>query len=148
MANKIRGEVSFESPSGESFTLKYDVNALCELEDMLDMGIPEFAAVFKESGKIRLKHVRAAFWAGLRHHRPEVSLSQAGNLMMAIGGMAPALNLVGEAFSRTFPESDGEKDDSEHHPQKGQGSRTRGVTGAQSALPPNNSGDVHREKRP
>jgi hypothetical protein len=147
MANKIRGEVSFESPTGESFTLKYDVNALCELEDMLDMGIPEFASVFKESGKIRLKHVRAAFWAGLRHHRPEVSLSHAGNLMMAIGGMAAALDLIGEAFSRTFPESDGKEDGGER-PQKGQGSKTRGAVGAQSALPRSNSGDALLEKQP
>jgi hypothetical protein len=144
MSNKLRSEVSFETEDGQSFTLKYDVNALCELEDVLEMGIPEFAAMFSGRDKIRLKHARAAFWAGLRHHKPDISIKQAGELMMEIGGMTRALELVGEALSTAFPEPD--EGDVSERPQEGRGSKTRGVRGAQSASSLNNSGGSARER--
>lgn len=145
MANRIRGEVDFESDHGR-LTLKYDVNALCELEDELDIGIQEFGEMFAGKRKIRLKHVRAAFWAGLRHHRPEISVSEAGEIMMEVGGMTPALDLIGKAFELAFidkTESSGESND---RPHLGRVSKSPGEGGAPQTSTRTNSGDTLRGK--
>lgn len=145
MANRIRGEVDFESERGR-LTLKYDVNALCELEEELDIGIQEFGEMFAGKRKVRLKHVRAAFWAGLRHHRPEITVNEAGELIMEIGGMVPALELIGKAFELAFPDKVSSSGESDERPRSGRGSKTPGEGGAPPTSAQMNSGDTRRER--
>lgn len=102
MANKLKGEVSFEVGE-KSYTMRFSANALCELEDATDMGINAVASQISDPANLRLKTVRAVFWAGLRDHHPEMTLHQAGEIVTEIT-LPKALELVGSAFELAFQE--------------------------------------------
>lgn len=63
MANKQRGEVTLEL-AGEKYTLRPSFEAICELEDLLDIGIMEIVTIL-HSGNVRLKFIAAIAWAGM-----------------------------------------------------------------------------------
>lgn len=105
MANAQRGEVGFEA-GGRSYTMCFSINSLCEMEDVLGTGVHEFCRQLV-AGDVRLTTIRAAFWAGLREHHPDVSLTDAGNLIHAVGGAERALSLLGDALSLAFPSDNG-----------------------------------------
>ena len=129
MTNLTKGEVSLEVGS-ERLTLKYDINALCELEDALDKGIPELAILFSDVKKIRLKDLRVVFWAGLIHSRPELTIKEAGELISSAGGMMPVMDAVGRALSETFPSGSEGSSDKKARPHSGQVSKKHGSRGA------------------
>lgn len=101
MANAHRGDVGFEV-GDQSYTLRYTINALCEMEGALGMGVQDFCRHLV-AGDVRLTNIRAAFWAGLRSHHPDLSLAQAGDLLQKMGGAERALVLIGEAMALAFP---------------------------------------------
>jgi hypothetical protein len=103
LANKLKGEVSFEA-NDQSYTMRFSTNALCELEDALDMGINAVAEQLSKPDTLRLKTVRAVFWAGLRDHHPGMTVDDAGNLVSDIT-MPKALELIGKAFELTFQDA-------------------------------------------
>lgn len=103
MANKHKGEVSFEV-AGVNYTMRFSANALCELEDALDMGINAVATQLGNPASLRLKTVRAVFWAGLRDHHPDMTTVQAGDLVTELG-IPRAIELVGKAFELTFQDA-------------------------------------------
>jgi len=105
MANANRGEVSFRV-DGKEYTLRYSTNALCELEDKLDLGIHEIAQRLANKETLRLKMVRAVLWAGLRDHHPDLTIEEAGELVSK-AGMVDLLDKVGEAFTRSFGGGEG-----------------------------------------
>lgn len=83
MANKFRGEVSFEA-EGESYTLCFTSNSLCELEGELgEMSIVEFLTQLQNPKTIRNTNIRKFFWAGLRARHPDMTLAKAGDIMDA-----------------------------------------------------------------
>lgn len=94
-ANPHKGEVEFEA-RGETWTLRYSTNAICALEDDLDMGVEDI--IERLQGSPRMSLVRAVFRAGLG----DVSAETAGDLVDAVG-FARAAGLIGEAFERAFP---------------------------------------------
>lgn len=96
MANAARGEVAFRALDRD-WTLLLDINALCEAEDELGVKVHELA----QPG---LKAIRALLWAGLQRHQQGVTITQAGDIIQAVG-MALAAEIVGEAFTLTFPEA-------------------------------------------
>lgn len=104
MANKERGEVSVEI-DGKAYKLVYSTNALCELEDVLNRNVNSITAEVQDQSKVRLKTLRAMFWAGLTEHHPEVDIKTAGDLM-TVGGASAIMTKVGEAFRLAFPEAD------------------------------------------
>ena len=83
MANKFRGEVSFDA--GEvSYTLCFTSNSLCELEGELgDMSIVEFLTQLQDPKTIRNTNIRKFFWAGLRARHPDMTQTKAGDIMDA-----------------------------------------------------------------
>lgn len=95
------GDVSFET-DGQSYRLRYSINALCDMEEALGMGVRDFYRLVT-SGDLRMSHVRGAFWAGLRHHQPNITKAQAGNIIQSLGGAEQAMELLGEALTRAFP---------------------------------------------
>ena len=106
MGNPIKGTVSVEA-DGQTYTLSYSVNALCELEDATGKDLTDIAQHFAElarGGKIPMRMTRALVWAGLRDHHPEITQEDAGRIMtvVGVGGiMAAALR----AFVLAFPEA-------------------------------------------
>jgi len=101
MGNPLKGEVGFEAGAA-SFTLVYNIDALCTLEDRLDLSVAEIG---ERMGKtMRLGFLRAVFHAGLRAHHPEVTERQAGELISVVG-LAETGDLIGKAFTLAFPEA-------------------------------------------
>lgn len=95
MANPHKGEVTFEA-KGETWTLRYNTNVICSLEDELDMGIEDILERLQDSP--RMSRVRTVFRYGLG----DVSEELAGDLIDEIG-IRRAANMFGEAFKRAFP---------------------------------------------
>lgn len=101
MANPLKGEVGFES-DGKQWKLVYNYNALCELEDLLGVGVNQINDLLSDTKKMKLSTVRAVFWAGLREHHPEIDIKQAGEM---IGGLkVPAIELVAKGLQLASPE--------------------------------------------
>lgn len=79
MANKHRGYVTIELDKPRK--LRYDTNALAELEDVFGKPLGE---LFQDQDVVKLagvKTLRALFWAGLLHEQPDLTIKQAGELM-------------------------------------------------------------------
>lgn len=110
MANKFRGDVSFESFE-KTYTMRFSANALCEMEDALGMGVNAVATKLANPESMRLTMVRSVFWAGLHDHHPEITLRQAGEIITDIS-LTAAMGLVSKAFELAF------QDNSKTHPQK------------------------------
>ena len=97
MANPHRGQVSLGA-----YTLSFSINALCELEDLLDQPMAEIVAGMQSPEKMRMSTVRAMFWAALRDNHPAIDLEGAGLIVSELG-MGAAMAKVGEAFRLAFP---------------------------------------------
>lgn len=105
MANKHRGEVTIMI-EGKVYTLCFSIDAMCQLEDVLGKGIVVITQEFADPIKIKVGTARAAFWAALQEHHPEVTLKAAGELIPAAGGLTVILEKVGEAIIQAFPKPD------------------------------------------
>jgi hypothetical protein len=89
MANSEKGEVALEV-DGATYTLVMDINALVEFEGLFstpDKHTP-FQELAEKAGRGSLTHMRALIWAALRSHHGEMTLKDAGNLIMRAGGVA------------------------------------------------------------
>jgi hypothetical protein len=91
------GEVGFEA-DGKRYTLCFSVNAICELEDALDISFEEIRT-FKKKTKLG----RAMFWAAMTDNHPDLTLKDAGKIMAAVGDTRSS-ELVMQAFSLAFPQ--------------------------------------------
>ena len=100
MTNRIKGEVAFSIEDGGlagEYVLLLDFNALCDLEG-------DFPGIM--DGQFELKSptaIRKVFAAGLAEHH-DLTERDAGKLIHAIG-LERVGELVGEAFSASFPEA-------------------------------------------
>jgi hypothetical protein len=85
MANKERGEVGLDV-DGTRYTLRPTLNALCELEDVLNQ---EFHVVVEAAAKGRLSAVRALVWSYLQeYHADEIrTLKDAARWIERAGGL-------------------------------------------------------------
>lgn len=106
MANPHRGEVEIKAPSG-TFVLRLSINAIAEIETVLDMGINEIAVHLSDPATLRLGHLRAIVWGGLRENHPDLDLFAAGDLIAEVG-MVPITDAVQQAFTLAFPSADGD----------------------------------------
>ena len=98
------GGVSFDA-KGQSYTLRYSVDAICALEDACGgKGIVAISQVLQDATKISMTLMRKVMWAGLRDHHPSVDIKSAGDLIQAVGGLMPAVDIIGRAFQAAFPD--------------------------------------------
>lgn len=103
MANPHKGEV--ELKAGEAtYLLRYSIDAICSLEESLDKGFPAIVAEMASPATMRLSVVREVLRAGLQEHHPEITVKQAGELIISAGGAISVLGKVNEAFALAFPE--------------------------------------------
>lgn len=105
MANALKGEVDF-TVDGDSYVLKYDINRLCELEDLTGQ---QAGDLVPKVGKGSMKIMRAFLWAGLKAY--DLSLVEAGEVLQRLT-YKKAGPLIIEAMRRAFPvdSEDGEAD--------------------------------------
>jgi hypothetical protein len=99
-ANPLKGEFGFTC-GGVEYVLVYTVDALCALEDRLNMSVVQIGEAF--GGDPRLTFLRIVFHAGLHEYHPDLTPKQAGELMQAYG-LEKAGNMVGTAFMAAFGE--------------------------------------------
>jgi hypothetical protein len=91
MANKHRGFVKMELDKERN--LRYTMNALAEIEDILGVPLSEM-----ENVKMTIKNVRVILWAGLIHEDPELTQEEVGN-MVDLGNFKEVQEKVAEAFA-------------------------------------------------
>jgi len=105
VANPQRGEVALEV-GGRTFTLALDLNAMCELEDLLST--PDKPVSFQDVARglmaTRMIYIRAFFWACLRRHHKDVTLQGVSDLMSEAGGLQPFLEKVNSLMEMTRPD--------------------------------------------
>lgn len=99
MANPVKGEVAFEADD-KSYTLVFDFNAICELEDEFDTEIEKIGEVIGS----RASAIRRVIRVGLSRHHPDIDERQAGDIITAIGP-SEAGALITKAFQAAFPEA-------------------------------------------
>lgn len=104
MGNPIMGEVDF--PVGDkTYRLRLSVNAIIEVEDILDLGVIALAGMFNAPATLKAGHVRAVLWGALREHHPEIDLLGAGDII-ADARLLPTIEHVGRAFQAAFPKTE------------------------------------------
>lgn len=101
MANKFKGEVSFEA-GGQPYKLSFSANALCELEDAMGITLDEVIKLMQSPDKLRLRDLRQMFWAALLDHQPETTFANAKIILSKVSAVEMG-ELVGKAFVLSMP---------------------------------------------
>lgn len=97
MANPVKGEASFEA-DGKTYTLVFDFNAICVLEEAFDADINSIGELIGT----KATSVRKVFQVGLCRHHPDITELEAGDLISVISP-AEAGALIKKAFALSFP---------------------------------------------
>lgn len=116
MANRLKGEVSLPH-GGDTFTLLYDIDALCAAEEVLDLSVQQILDGLSNH-KPRMGFVRGLLWAGLRTDHPGLSLVEVGQRFLGPGGigMREALVYIADALAKAFPKPEKEAASGEADP--------------------------------
>jgi hypothetical protein len=107
MANRIYGEARAPLEDGRELTLRFDFGALCEAEEAADSGTEAMMAELAKGGA-RLKTARAMLYGSLRYHHPELTLEDAGELLMSdseaiSGAMGRAMQEMADRRAKQNP---------------------------------------------
>lgn len=107
MANRIYGEARCPLSDGRELTLRFDFGALVEAEEAAETGTE---AMMKElaKGGARLKTARAMLYGALRYHHSDLTLEDAGELLMVdgeaiSGAMGAAMQEMAERRAKNQP---------------------------------------------
>ena len=103
MTNPHKGEVELKA-GDQVYTLRYSIDAICSLEGTVGKGFAVIATEMSDVSKMTLTMVRQVLHAGLQERHPDVSLKQAGELIIGAGGAAVVTLKISEAFGRAFPD--------------------------------------------
>lgn len=120
MANPHRGEVAFEA-NGERYVLRYSIDAICALEGSTGKGIVALVGELMNPTTMSITLARKVLWAGLQEHHPDITEKQAGELIVAAGGLGKIVKLFNDSFERAFPEAKAK------NPRKAGGRSTNGT---------------------
>ncbi|WP_311270491.1 hypothetical protein [Sphingobium sp. WCS2017Hpa-17] len=102
-ANKHRGQLGFEV-DGNRWVFAFTTNALCAVEEEFDLkDISELETVLSQSPSLRT--IRKLFRIGLTDCHPDMTDHEAGQIMEAVGGLEPSLELIMRAVEQAFPEA-------------------------------------------
>jgi hypothetical protein len=92
-------EISFQA-NGKTYIVSMSINAMCEVETKLQgQGFPQFLEGMASPEAITMKSVRLLFWGSLIDHHPEITVTEAGELLFAAGGLGGALEKVMTAIT-------------------------------------------------
>jgi hypothetical protein len=103
--NAVRGEVPFVV-EGQSYTLVFDFNAICTVEEVFDLPIAQIGE--KMAAGMRAGDLRKLIAAGLQDRHPGITDLQAGYLIGKLGAQVAAEKLA-EAMQAAFPDAGGAK---------------------------------------
>lgn len=102
MANPHRGQVALHA-GDDTYTLSFSVNAICALEEALDMPVAKIGGMLDDPDKMRMALMRTVVWAALQDHHDALSEKDAG-LVISAAGIGPTMAKIGEAFQLAFPQ--------------------------------------------
>lgn len=105
----VKGDVPFKVGETE-YTLRFSIDAICALEDAAGKGFIALTADMQNVERMSMGLVRKVLWAGLREHHPDITLKQAGDLIIPAGGMQKVLGYIEVAFVAAFPEAKAEEE--------------------------------------
>lgn len=106
MANAHKGETRMQV-GAEEYTLKYDLNAMAEIQDRLE--VTGMEAVLDELEKMDFKTIRMLLWAGVlhqfmdEHDNPTISERKVGAWDIS---MVQAAEYIAEALKKSMGVSD------------------------------------------
>lgn len=106
MPNPHRGEVAIEGPEGP-LTLRFSINAICEVEAALDQPVQQMLAAFETPQGVPLRMIRTLLWGGLIDRHPQMTPAGAGEIMQHLG-VPRAVAAIGEALALAFPAAGGD----------------------------------------
>lgn len=108
-ANTHRGRLGFDLPfEGEAeprrYVFAFSTNALCVLEEEFELeNISDLQSVLGE--KPSMRDIRKMFRIGLTDCHPTMTDMEAGEIIDAIGGLEPSLEMIMRAITTAFPEA-------------------------------------------
>lgn len=109
MADRMKGGVTLKLSDGRTLTLEYDFDGLIALEEAAGMRMPEVYAELqrleKTKGSPSLRLSRAIIFGGLQQHHPEMTLKEAGDLILKEAG---AIDTAMKAMAGAHGPADGE----------------------------------------
>jgi len=101
--NPHRGHLGFEV-EGKQWVFAFSTNALCALEE--EFGLTDISELEKVlGGSPSLRTIRKLFRIGLTECHPNMTDFEGGQIMDAVGGLEPSLELVMLAIENAFPEA-------------------------------------------
>lgn len=91
---------------GRRRVIRYDFNALCDLEETL--GVSGVEALNVKLSEFGFGTIRAFTWAGLLHEEPDVTVREVGVWLSALGakGLEQIGQAVGHALAAAFPDAE------------------------------------------
>lgn len=97
MPNPLRGEAALGD-----YTLVFDFNAMCLLEDATGQKTPQLLAQMQM--EIGFRELRAFVWAGLQRKHEGLSIAEAGEIIGSFGvkGVEVALSAVNAGITAAF----------------------------------------------
>jgi hypothetical protein len=105
MANLQKGEVSL--PAGDkTYTLSYSVNAFCHLEEADGRSFAEIITDLMKPDTLSVRKLRQFVHAGLIDHHPDVTVEEAGRIIMAAGGIDVVMKAVGSGLEASMPDKE------------------------------------------
>lgn len=100
----------------KSYTLKYDINAFCALEEHTKYQNMNDLQTRSAAGEISA--MRALVWAGMLHENPDITQEQVGLLIGDFKNMTTIMEGVAIAVAESMPDPDEGEDDVEGDPTK------------------------------
>jgi len=98
--NKEKGETELKVGE-ETYTLKLDINAICEIESVLKMSIgAALDRIMNDPTEVTI--CRAILFGALSANHPEVDIKKTGEILNIIG-LNDAVNLAKESVYIAFP---------------------------------------------
>lgn len=95
----LKGEASYRF-GDRTYTLRFDFNALCEIEDADGRPIAEVFAELS-GGKTKLKTIRAVVFGGLKSAQPDATPELAGQMLLEDG--AGVMEAMRRALAGAMP---------------------------------------------
>lgn len=131
MRNAMNGESEVRLADGRVLRVVFDVNTWIDVCDQLGMEMPQvLEALQDEENPPGLKTQRVLFWASLQKHHPEMSLRDAGEIMVE------AAEAMAKAISGGLPVAEeGSAGDASEDPMPGAKTRAKRGAGIGSATP-------------
>jgi hypothetical protein len=134
MANQERGEIAL-SIGDRVYTLVTDFDARCQVESLFQTDDKPFAyekvALFAAS--YSSTHLRAIFWGALRRHHPEITLVEAGELILKAGGAEALMKTIQKVQKASSVEGKSKRPQRARRQKRAAGARTTSTRDASAS---------------